>query len=231
MNHTAHFTIDTKTHIIKAFKINVLRVKCFKKSICCTNFINRFSFLKLELLYILGDSKKINFNTENKRPSSFSGKQENKHVERPILEQSSPTGGDIPTNGSNSQRLNSKPKINHHFINPANADELEAQNKDALTRAVIGGKHASVSPSLSLNQIHKSGTKPPLMQSASLRNHLIDATAPAKSHLCSGFRFISLAKIKLNLIPLRIAFFVLLINSARCNIFFDYFLENVPDHF
>ena len=124
----------------------------------------------------------------NKRPSNLLKTESLK--ECPILEQLSPTSNELPPlNPSNNQRLNSKPKINHHFINPANADEAENQNnKDPLFTKMAISKTTSISPSLSLNQISKNGAKYPLTQSASLRNNLIDATAPAKSQLCSGFR-------------------------------------------
>jgi hypothetical protein len=77
---------------------------------------------------------------------------------------------------ANTQRANIKPKINHHFINPStHADELD--------------NHA-VSPSLSLNQINnaKNGVKQSKSE-ISLNDRLINATAPVKSQLCSGFRY------------------------------------------
>ena len=83
-----------------------------------------------------------------------------------------------------------KPKINHHFINPASSDNSSLEETSNKENKSIASKNALISPSLSLNQISKNSVKPSnSVQSAALSKHLINATAPVKSQLCSGFRF------------------------------------------
>jgi hypothetical protein len=115
---------------------------------------------------------------DGKRPSTLKAYNSiDSKIPKNLVESSSASN---ESSSTNSQRpAVNKPKINHHFINAASPD-------DNLTKS---SKNTTISPSLSLNQMGKTGLKPSnSIQSAALSKHLINATAPVKSQLCSGFR-------------------------------------------
>ena len=127
-------------------------------------------------------SAKSSLPIEAKRPTSLKATNSvDLNIPKNLVENLLPNNESSQNSSSaNSQRpAVNKPKINHHFIN------ANTSHDDNLTKS----SKTAISPSLSLNQITKPGLKASSsIQSVALSKHLINATAPVKSQLCSGFR-------------------------------------------